>query len=127
MNNIVAKTLKFGTCLCVVSFLADSLAIAAPANPVPGKLECSWVANDFSGKDQWVQHDIEGICVMPDGTVFTNVTWEEGGVNVQQYQNGKLIRAALHTHGWGNGSVSLEDDMKAKIITFLWNPAEPVN
>ena len=127
MKKIVAKTLKFWTCLCAVIFVAALWVCAAAAGPVPGKLECSWVANDFSGKDQWVQHDIEGICVMPDGTVFTNVIWEEGGDNVQQYQDGKLIRAARHTHGWGYEGVSLEDDMKAKIITFLWNPAEPVN
>lgn len=44
--------------------------------------------------------------VTKDGTVFTNVEWEEGGGNVGEYKNGELVRYAMHTHGWGaNGGL----------------------
>jgi len=63
--------------------------------------EVSWVANSLSGKPGWIQQDIEGIAVTADGTVFTNVPWDEGGNNVEQFVAGQLVRAARHTHGWG--------------------------
>ena len=43
------------------------------------------------------------MAVTPDGTVFTNVEWEEGGGNVGEYRDGELVRYAMHTHGWGAG------------------------
>ena len=61
----------------------------------------SWVGNSFSGKTAWVQQDVEGLWVEPDGTVFTNVRWDEAGGNVQEYRDGQLIAMARHTHGWG--------------------------
>ncbi len=48
------------------------------------------------------------MAVTADGTVFTNVEWEEGGGNVGEYREGALIRYAMHTHGWGaNGGLSV--------------------
>lgn len=41
------------------------------------------------------------MAVMSDGTVFTDVEWEEGGGNVGEYRDGELVRYARHTHGWG--------------------------
>ena len=61
----------------------------------------SWIGNSFSGKTAWVQQDVEGLWVDADGTVFTNVRWDEAGGNVQQYHDGQLIAMARHTHGWG--------------------------
>ena len=61
----------------------------------------SWIGNSFGGKTAWVQQDVEGIWVEPDGTVFTKVRWDEAGGNVQQYRDGQLIAMARHTHGWG--------------------------
>jgi sugar lactone lactonase YvrE len=62
----------------------------------------SWIGNSYSGKDQWVQQDVDGIFVDEDGTLFTNVFWDEGGNNVEQYdEKGDFVRAARHTHGWG--------------------------
>ena len=61
----------------------------------------SWIGNSFGGKTAWVQQDVEGIWVEPDGTLFTNVRWDEAGGNVQQYRDGQLTAMAGHTHGWG--------------------------
>ncbi len=61
----------------------------------------SWVGNSYGGGEKWVQQDIRAMAVMPDGTVFTNVAWDEAGGNAGEYRDGKLIRYAMHTHGWG--------------------------
>jgi hypothetical protein len=61
----------------------------------------SWIGNSLSGKPAWVQQDVEGLWVETDGTVFTNVRWDEAGGNVQQYRDGQLLAMAGHTHGWG--------------------------
>lgn len=62
----------------------------------------SWIGNTYGGAQKWVQQDIHAMAVTPDGTVFTNVPWDEGGGNAGEYRNGELIRYAMHTHGWGN-------------------------
>ncbi len=49
-----------------------------------------------------MQQDVHAMAVMPDGTVFTNVGWDEAGGNAGEYRDGELIRYARHTHGWGN-------------------------
>lgn len=61
----------------------------------------SWMGNSFSGKDASVLQDVDGICVLPDGTLFTNVFWDEAGGNVQEYKDGAIKAVAGHTHGWG--------------------------
>lgn len=63
----------------------------------------SWLGNTYPGATRWVQQDIRALAVTDDGTVFTNVEWEEGGGNVGEYRDGALIRYAKHTHGWGAG------------------------
>ncbi len=60
-----------------------------------------WVGNSYSGRDRSVLQDVEDLCVLPDGTLYTNVFWDEAGGNVQEYRDGDLTRTALHTHGWG--------------------------
>jgi hypothetical protein len=80
--------------------LAGLTATVAIAADLPCKV--SWVGNSLSGKDGWIAQDIEDIEVTPDGTVVTNVGWDEGGYNVEQFVDGRFIKAALHTHGWGN-------------------------
>ena len=65
------------------------------------QVECSWLGNTFAGADAWIQQDIRALTVTSDGTVLTNVEWEEGGGNVGEYRDGRLVRYARHTHGWG--------------------------
>ena len=62
----------------------------------------AWIGNSYGGGKKWVQQDIRAMAVMPDGTVFTNVEWDEAGGNAGEYRDGELIRYAMHTHGWGN-------------------------
>src|SRR5579871_3342341 len=62
----------------------------------------SWIGNTYGGGEKWVQQDIHAMTVMPDGTVFTNVGWDEAGGNAGEYRDGALVRYAKHTHGWGN-------------------------
>lgn len=61
----------------------------------------SWIGNSYGGGKKWVQQDIHAMAVMPDGTVFTNVGWDEAGGNAGEFRDGELIRYAMHTHGWG--------------------------
>lgn len=66
--------------------------------------EVSWVGNDGCGNPEWVPQDIDDLCVTPEGDVFTNVGWEEGGGNVARFAaDGSWCGAARHTHGWGYG------------------------
>ena len=73
------------------------------ASTAPLHYSVGWIGNSFSGKDAWVLQDVDDLCVLPDGTIYTNVGWDEAGGNVQQYRDGKLIAVAGHTHGWGYG------------------------
>jgi hypothetical protein len=77
-----------------------------------GRLEnyrTSWLGNSFGGLDgtgrkdrgKWVQQDIAAMCVTDDGTVYTNVPWEEAGGNCSMYKDGQMLGSARHTHGWG--------------------------
>lgn len=62
----------------------------------------SWIGNSYGGGQKWVQQDIHAMAVTADGTVFTNVPWDEGGGNAGEYRDGELIRYGMRTHGWGN-------------------------
>jgi hypothetical protein len=61
-----------------------------------------WIGNTYPGAKRHVPQDIDAICVLPDGTVFSNVHWEEGGANCTMFRNGEVVAIAGHTHGWGN-------------------------
>ena len=77
------------------------MAQAAAAGRAELRADVSWIGNSFSGKEAWVLQDVEDIFVAPDGTLWTNVYWDEAGGNVQQYKDGRLVAMARHTHGWG--------------------------
>jgi hypothetical protein len=70
--------------------------------PLPG-VSVSWLGNSFPGAQAWVQQDIRAMLVTPDGTVWTNVEWDEAGREVGVYKDGKVVGKAGHTHGWGYG------------------------
>ena len=95
MRNLTTHSI----CLALGLSLLGVLSFAAAPPEIHYKV--SWVGNSFSGKDAWVLQDVEGICVLPDGTLFTNVFWDEAGGNVSEYQDGKFLGAAGHSHGWG--------------------------
>lgn len=56
----------------------------------------SWVGNTFPGagdvlNGKWVQNYIDGAVVMPDGTIYTHSTWDEGGRTHGIYKDGDVI------------------------------------
>ena len=84
--------------ICCLSLLPIVSLQASPRL----ETEASWVGNTLPGVPNWVPQDIEGMTVLPDGTIYTNVPWEEGGGNVTAIKDGKVLGKAGHTHGWGN-------------------------
>lgn len=79
------------------------LALAAPGWAASPRLNCesSWLGNSFPGARKWVQQDIRAMCVTEDGTIYTNVEWDEAGREVGVYRDSDVIGIAGHTHGWG--------------------------
>jgi hypothetical protein len=106
-----------------------ALGIGAPlaggaANARELKYTVSWIGNSFSGNPDWVQQDIAALHVTPDGTVYTNVHWDEAGRNVGVYKNGVIIGDARHTHGWGyNGGRAIAVNDKYVFIAQSMNNA----
>ncbi len=77
-------------------------AATSPASALaPLQYRTSWVGNSFGGGEKWVQNFTEALLVAPDGTLYTNSTWDEAGREVGVYRDGDVIGRADHTHGWG--------------------------
>ena len=77
----------------------------------------SWIGNSYNGKTAWTLQDVDALCVLPDGTLFTNVFWDENGGNVQEYRAGEMTGIAEHTHGWGyNGGAAVAANSKYLFI-----------
>ena len=113
----------------VVSFHASawSAEFVAPngAKQIPNYVT-SWVGNTYGGmkdgKGQWVQQDIAAMCVTSDGTVYTNVPWEEGGGNCSIYKDGVMLGLSHYTHGWGfNGGKAVAVNDKYVYIALCGN------
>ena len=62
----------------------------------------SWVGNTWgktTADPNWVQNDIRGMYVVPDGTVYTASCWDEGGRECGIYStNGTFLNALDDTH-----------------------------
>ena len=92
-----------GPALGLWIIVLDAVAAPPPFTSPALPHVTSWIGNTYPGAKRWVQQDIRAMAVTEDGTVFTNVEWEEGGGNVGEYRDGALVRYAMHTHGWGAG------------------------
>ena len=95
---------------CLLGALLATGGAGAPPQFDSARLahSTSWVGNTYPGAKKWVQQDIRALCVLADGTLFSNVEWDEAGGNVGEYRDGELIRYAMHTHGWGaNGGLGI--------------------
>lgn len=66
----------------------------------------SWLGNSLPGSKGWVLQDVEDIFVTPDGTVYTNVPWDEHGGNVMSFKNGKFIREARVGNNGGGHTIT---------------------
>ncbi|QEH38851.1 hypothetical protein OJF2_74610 [Aquisphaera giovannonii] len=76
-----------------------SAARAEDARRLDAKV--SWIGNTYPGGKRWVPQDVRAICVLADGTAYTNVPWDEGGGQVAVIKDGQVLGHAGHTHGWG--------------------------
>src|SRR5271157_3245624 len=74
----------------------------------------SWIGNSYGGEDPnfpnntmlHVPLDMDSIYVTPDGRVFTNVVWDEGGRAISVFKNGRLISPLNdqnNSPNWNNG------------------------
>jgi hypothetical protein len=78
---------------------ADARAVAAHPSL---SYRTSWIGNTWGYADhRWVQIDVQALAVTPEGDVFTNAPWDEGGGEMGQYRNGELVRYGGGSHGWG--------------------------
>ena len=74
----------------------------------------SWIGNTFGGSDPnpptdtllHVPLDMDSIYVTPDGKVYTNAVWEEGGRPVSVFKDGHLVSPLNdldNSPNWSNG------------------------
>jgi len=118
------------TAFAILLFAASPLhaELVAPNNSQRLEYRTSWLGNTYgglnpeTGKGQWVQQDIAALCVTPDGTVYTNVPWEEGGGNCMMYKDGEMLGHSRYTHGWGfNGGKAVAVNDKYVFIALMGN------
>ncbi|MEA3131169.1 MAG: hypothetical protein QOF46_2964, partial [Paraburkholderia sp.] len=88
------------------NFVASTSKPAAEAQAVAAHpslaYRTSWIGNTWGYADhRWVQIDVQALAVTPEGDVFTNAPWDEGGGEIGQYRNGQLVRHGGDSHGWG--------------------------
>ncbi|KYC43872.1 hypothetical protein WA1_01600 [Scytonema hofmannii PCC 7110] len=104
---------KFALTLIVGAIAAIFLTtcFVPKITPAANTYTTSWIANSFGGGKKWVQIQISGMYVTPDGTVYTNSPWDEAGREVGIYQNGDVIGLADDLHGWERlGGVAVTAD-----------------
>ena len=72
-----------------------------PAGLYP--VDWSWFGNTYSGngESEHLLHDIAHIYATPDGVVYTNVVWDEGGGNFTEIKDGRVTNIGKESHGWG--------------------------
>jgi hypothetical protein len=90
--------LAVGLVSLTVLSIIPKLATSAPAAT---SYTTSWLGNTFGGGSQWVQNNVYGMHVAPDGTVYTNSRWDESGREAGIYKDGKVIGRSSELHGWG--------------------------
>jgi hypothetical protein len=95
--------------------------ISDPANRLP--ITASWFGNDIATGPEipaWggqTPHNVADIHVAPDGTLFTNVHWEEHGANVTEFKGGKWINSAhVGNHGGGRSVAA-----NSRYVYFIGN------
>ncbi len=75
---------------------------AASGQQTANLYSTTWAANTYANGLNHVQQNIFDIAVAPDGTVFTDVVWDEGDYECTQFNpDGTINKPATYTHGWG--------------------------
>jgi hypothetical protein len=90
-----------------------SQSTAADSGPNTLDYTTSWIGNSLPGKGTGTTHalqhiplDIDGMYATPDGKVYTNTTWDEGGRPVSVFKDGQLISPLNdenNSPNWSNG------------------------
>ncbi|AXL53502.1 hypothetical protein DSC91_006958 [Paraburkholderia caffeinilytica] len=114
---------------------ASGSATGAGANPAPVSVAAlpslsyrtSWIGNTWGYANQrWVQIDVQALAVTPEGDVYTNAPWDEGGGEIGHYRNGQLIGHGGQSHGWGmlgGDAIAVNGDyvFAAQLVVSLGN------
>ncbi|TAH03069.1 MAG: T9SS C-terminal target domain-containing protein [Sphingobacteriales bacterium] len=66
----------------------------------------SWFGNSSPNVQSFVPQGIEGMCVSKDGTVYSNVPYEEGGGNFGEFKTNGDVTHGDTSFGWGMGGGS---------------------
>ena len=85
--------------LSIALLLSICFVFNLSAQQVTG-VKNSWLGNSNADPNTFMPQGIEGMYVSSDGTVYTNVGWEEGGGQFTQVKNGEVIHAG-GCFGWG--------------------------
>ncbi|WP_096718890.1 NHL repeat-containing protein [Paraburkholderia acidicola] len=84
-----------------MSVLTSALAEPAAQHPALN-YRTSWIGNTWGyAKQRWMQIDVQAIAVAPDGDIYTNALWDEGGGEIGHYRDGQLLGYGGRSHGWG--------------------------
>jgi len=70
------------------------------AQTLPGTLINSWLGNSNAEPVNYMPQGIEGMFVSPDGAVYSNVPWEEGGRAYTEVKDG-IVNHGAESLGWG--------------------------
>ncbi|MGF6771228.1 hypothetical protein P3T18_003707 [Paraburkholderia sp. GAS199] len=88
--------------LAVASVVKPAAEVQAVAAHPTLSYRTSWIGNTWGyGDHRWMQIDVQAMAVTPEGDVFTNAPWDEGGGEIGQYRNGQIVRHGGESHGWG--------------------------
>jgi len=90
----------------VVLYSVGRLFAAGPLDNVT----CSWLGNSLPGSRGWVLQAVEDIFVTSDGTVYTNVPWDEHGGNVMAFNEGRFVAEARVGNRGGGFTITANDD-----------------
>jgi len=85
------------------------VSIFIPVIPASAALNYtnSWVGNTFGGKDEkWVQNQVFGFYVAPNGTCYANSPWDEEGRECGIYKDGDVIGKVEVGHGGGGWAIT---------------------
>ena len=94
--------LKFRGCTQIMlAVVLAMFTLQMSGQTLPGTIINSWIGNSNADDQTFMPQGIEGMYVATDGTVYTNVYWEEGGGQQTEVKNG-VVKHAWGSHGWGH-------------------------
>jgi hypothetical protein len=114
----VTKSLLFLLASVIACSVIAMYFTASEASGITHKT--SWIGNSFGGGKKWVQNQIEAMYVAPNGTVYTNSVWDEGGREAGIYKDGDAVGNAGDNHGWSRfGGKAVTADSKYIYVAML--------